>query len=50
MYIYSNKKNKLYVFFMFMFLIFIGGIYQVSANSLPLSGLVFYIDPGPWWS
>ena len=46
MYIYSNKKNKLYVFFMFMFLIFIGGIYQVSANSLPLSGLVFYIDPG----
>ena len=46
MYIYSNKKNKLYVFIMLLFLLFIGGIYRVKANDLPLAGLSFYIDPG----
>ena len=44
--IYSTKKNKIYVFLLFLFLIFLGGIYRVKANYLPLLGLSFYIDAG----
>ena len=44
--VYSNKTSKLYVFLFFLFLLMLGGIYRVKANTLPFSGLAFYVDPG----
>ena len=44
--IYKHKKNKLYVFILFVFMIILGGIYNIKATSLPLLGHTFYLDPG----
>ena len=46
MILYKHKKDKIYVFILFLIIFLIMGIYRVKANDLPLLGRVIYIDPG----
>ena len=44
--LYKQKKHKLYVFILFIFMMILSSIYRTKALSLPLLGHTFYLDPG----
>lgn len=46
MLLYSNKRSKVYVFILFIFLLTIIGICKIKASKLPLMGHTIYLDPG----
>lgn len=46
MILYKHKKEKIYVFILFLIVFSIIGICKIKATSLPLLGRVIYLDPG----
>ena len=46
MILYKHKKEKIYVFILFLISFLIIGICKIKATNLPLFGRVIYLDPG----